>query len=87
MLVAKQRVKLDRPVIEWVHDLFGAPPVVSADITPEIAAHAGLLNQFHGDPADRLIVATAAALSLTLITKDRQMHEFAEQSGLLTTIW
>jgi len=87
MLVTKERVKLDRPVIDWIHDLFGAPAVVSADITPVIAASARLLDQFYGDPADRLIVATAANLSLPLVTKDRYMHEFAQQSGLLTTIW
>jgi len=87
MLVTKGRVSLDRPVIDWVHDLFGTPTVISADITPVIAADAGLLDQFQGDPADRLIVSTATALSLPLITKDRHMHDFAQQSGLLTTIW
>ncbi len=87
MLVTKGRVSLDRPVIDWVHDLFGTPAVTPADITPAIAADAGLLDQFHGDPADRLIVATATNLSLPLVTKDRHMHEFAQQSGLLTTIW
>jgi len=87
MLVTKERVKLDRPVIEWIHDLFGIPEIVSADITALIAASAGLLDQFHGDPADRLIMATAANLSVPLVTKDRQLHEFAQQSGLLTTVW
>lgn len=87
MLVSMGRIELDRPVIDWTHDLFGSPDVVSADITTSIAANAGLLDRFHGDPADRLIVATATKLSLPLLTKDRHMHEFAQQSGSLTTIW
>jgi len=87
MLVSKGRVQLDRPVIDWIHDLLGVPEVVSADVTAVIAANAGLLDEFHGDPADRLIVATATNLSLPLITKDRNMHEFAQQSGSLTTVW
>jgi PIN domain nuclease of toxin-antitoxin system len=41
------------------------------ELTPAIAAGSNELpDDFHGDPFDRTIVATAAALNLTLITAD-----------------
>lgn len=53
-------------------------------ITPEIAA---LATQFPadypGDPADRLIGATARAEALTLVTRDENMR----RSPLLKTVW
>lgn len=36
-----------------------------------------------GDPWDRLIVGTARALSVPLVTRDRAIHD----SGLVSTIW
>jgi PIN domain nuclease of toxin-antitoxin system len=59
-LVTKGRIALDRPVARWVADLV-ATEVEVVDLTPSIAAAAGSLVDFHGDPADRLIYATAAA--------------------------
>jgi PIN domain nuclease of toxin-antitoxin system len=41
------------------------------ELTPTIAARTNELpGDFHGDPFDRAIVATAATLNLTLITSD-----------------
>src|SRR5690349_14871069 len=66
MLVEKGRVALDRPLARWVDDLV-ASEVDVAELTPAIAAAAGVLDDFHGDPADRLIYATAAERGLPLI--------------------
>jgi len=53
-------------------------------ITAEIAA---LANQFPddypGDPADRLIGATARAEGLTLVTRDENIRK----SPLIRTVW
>lgn len=87
MLVGKQRISLDRPVVDWMSDLLANPTIVAADLTPTIATQAGLLDEFHGDPADRFIVATATDLGLPLITKDQQLHAFAQRTKALTTIW
>lgn len=41
------------------------------ELSPAIAARSGeLSSDFHGDPFDRTIVATAAVMELTLITAD-----------------
>ena len=44
------------------------------ELTPAIAAKANDLD-FHGDPFDRTIVATAATLNLTLITTDSAIRD------------
>jgi PIN domain nuclease of toxin-antitoxin system len=46
------------------------------ELTPAIAAKTNELPEdFHGDPFDRTIVATAAALNLTLITADPAIRD------------
>lgn len=53
-------------------------------ITPEIAALAAQFpDDYSGDPADRLIGATARAEGLTLITRDENIR----RSPLLRTLW
>lgn len=72
MLVGLGRVRLDRPLREWL-ELASAPPLVQVErITPAIAAAtAELPESFHRDPADRVIVATAKLLGATLVTADK----------------
>jgi PIN domain nuclease of toxin-antitoxin system len=46
------------------------------ELTPAIAAKTNDLSKdFHGDPFDRTIVATAATLNLTLITTDSAIRD------------
>ncbi|HEV2845207.1 MAG TPA: PIN domain-containing protein, partial [Thermoanaerobaculia bacterium] len=41
------------------------------------------LEGFHGDPADRLIVATAIETGVPLVTRDRQIRDF----GRVDVLW
>lgn len=86
MLVAKGRVALDRPVTTWVNDVTAASVELAA-LTAQIAVVAGSLEDFHADPADRLIYSTARVDSLALISKDRRMTEAAAQAGSIEVIW
>lgn len=45
-------------------------------MTGSIAVAAELLDNFHGDPADRVIVATARTEDATLLTSDRQIMDW-----------
>jgi PIN domain nuclease of toxin-antitoxin system len=50
--------------------------VALIDVTPAIAAGTNALpSSFPGDPFDRTIISTAAALNLTLITTDRAIRD------------
>ena len=55
-----------------------------APLTPQIAVRAALLGpDFHKDPADRLIAATAIELNAPLVTRDARMRAFTA----LQTTW
>jgi PIN domain nuclease of toxin-antitoxin system len=53
------------------------------EISAEIAAESiALQNNFHGDPADRIIVATARSYSATLFTRDKQILEWSADGAV-----
>ena len=68
-----QRITLSIPVRSWLEGL--AKQVRSIPVTPAIAETAVRLPaSFPGDPADRLIYATAIETGLSLITKDLRLR-------------
>ena len=76
MLVAKNRLDLDREVLLWMRQALALPRVELIALSPEIATTAATLSDFHGDPADRLIVATSLTLEATLVTRDRLIRDW-----------
>jgi len=53
-------------------------------LTSAIATYAaGLPEPFHGDPMDRIIVATAVVENCALITADAKIHS----SGVCNAVW
>ena len=85
MLTARGRISLDREVSLWVRQALADARVEPLLPSPEIAVAAGLLDpeSFPGDPADRLIYATARSADAPLITRDRAIRRFDPQG----TIW
>ncbi|MDX1998464.1 MAG: type II toxin-antitoxin system VapC family toxin [Thermoanaerobaculia bacterium] len=83
--VSQGRLELDRDVGLWVTQALARPALELLPITAEIAVAAGRLGTegLHGDPADRLIVATARQNGVPLVTKDAALRAF---SGV-ETIW
>lgn len=77
------RIRLDEPLRMWLAAALERTKVRVEAITPEIAALAVDLGFVHADPADRLIVATAKALGVPLVTSDGKIQD----SGLVETIW
>jgi PIN domain nuclease of toxin-antitoxin system len=73
-LAAHGRIILAIPISAWLREINAG--VRTIPITPAIAeAAAGLSPTFPGDPADRLIFATALELGIPLITKDGAMRK------------
>lgn len=70
MLVAKGRIGLTMPLMKW-RDRALRQGLIERPVTGEIAIQANALDDFHPDPADRLISATALLLGATLLTSDR----------------
>lgn len=60
------------------------PGIAVADITPSILIDSSFLpGDFHSDPADRIIVATARTLELTVVTRDRAILDYAQRGYVL----
>ncbi|MGH3975834.1 MAG: type II toxin-antitoxin system VapC family toxin, partial [Pseudonocardiaceae bacterium] len=87
MLVGKERVRLDRPTAAWIHDVLATDGIGVAELTPGIAVAAAELADFHGDPADRFLYATARLLDVPLLSKDPLLHGYAETDRTVTVIW
>jgi PIN domain nuclease of toxin-antitoxin system len=71
LLVEKRRLALDRDVGEWATQ--AASMLKEAPLTFEMVLEAARFNLPHDDPADRLLVATARVLGLTLVTADARL--------------
>ena len=81
--VSRGRITLDRAPLEWIEQALALPRIGLFPLTPAIAVKATQLGSFHGDPADRLIVATAVLAAATLVTKDRNIRAY----GALSSVW
>ena len=72
MLVHKDRLALGRDLTPWVEEVLALTGIHLAPIEPAIAIDSVRLpGQFHADPADRLIIATARRHGRTLLTADQ----------------
>ncbi len=80
MLATKRTLKLNAPTLLWVTDAVHASRVIVFPLEPSIAVDAADLPLFHGDPADRMIVATARHLKAVLITRDTKILDYANET-------
>ncbi len=83
-LAKHERIVATIPIVSWLRQL--AAQVRTIAVTPAIAATAvGLPSSFPGDPADRLIYATAIENGWRLVTKDRRLR--AHRAPQPVTVW
>jgi PIN domain nuclease of toxin-antitoxin system len=84
MIVGRGRLDLNMPAERWLSHAAAIPRLrfVSIDMKIAVAA-ANLPGELHGDPADRLIVATALQLDARLVTGDRKLRAYPH----VRTIW
>jgi PIN domain nuclease of toxin-antitoxin system len=71
------KLKLSAPVRHWFASAIRDPFVQLQPITIDIAHESNHLpGDFHRDPADQIIVATARLHNLTLITADERIQSY-----------
>jgi PIN domain nuclease of toxin-antitoxin system len=77
LLVKKGRLELTLDVEDWIARSESLPFVRFTPVDNQIAVLANRLpGEFHEDPADRIIAATASILGATLVTKDRKLRDY-----------
>jgi PIN domain nuclease of toxin-antitoxin system len=83
-LAHHERIVVTIPVRSWLEQLAG--PLRIVGVSPAIAAAAvALPTSFPGDPADRLIYATAVEHGWPLVTKDRRLRSHRHPRPV--TVW
>lgn len=83
MLIARKRLDPVMDARQFLHDLIAARHVRVLPITAEIAVLSQSDIFSHGEPADRLIAATARLHRAPLITSDAKLRKLKE----VATIW
>ena len=77
MLVAKGRITLALDPDLWFERVCALPDVKLAAMPPSVlAASTALPGQPSGDPADRILIATARAFGYSLVTRDEKILEY-----------
>lgn len=84
MLVEREKLLLSMDVNSWLATVAQIEGVRFAPVDVEIATKSVTLpGEFHKDPADRMIVATARKFAVPLVTKDEKIRAYAH----VKTIW
>lgn len=85
LLVERRRLRLGREVGEWIAEALALPGVTLVPIEPAVAVDSVRLpGDFHADPADRFIVATARHLAVPLLTSDRRILAYSAAGHVRT---
>ena len=78
MLKSKRRINIYEPIRDFLESITNIDGLSVKDISTEVAAESvQLMDDFHGDPADRIIVATAKCHGATLLTRDQKILTWA----------
>lgn len=84
MLVSKERLAFKMDVEKWVKKALKLPKIELIELLPEISVFSTRLpGKFHGDPADRIIVATSLISNAELVSKDQRILDYT----FVETIW
>ncbi|HEY9876336.1 MAG TPA: type II toxin-antitoxin system VapC family toxin [Candidatus Obscuribacterales bacterium] len=76
-LVERGRLSLPCPVDEWLDQALAYPGICLLELTPRICVESTQLpGDFHRDPADQIIVATARVYDCPLVTMDSKIQSY-----------
>ena len=83
-LVRRGKITLDTGAQTWIGRALALDGIVELPLTTAVAVEAGSFgDDFVGDPADRIIYATAIVAGSKLVTRDRFLRTYDP----LRTVW
>lgn len=86
MLESRGRIRLACEIHEWVNRGLGGHGLELAPLSPSVAIDSTRLpGEVHGDPADRILIATARHYQCPLVTADQAILNYA-RDGAVTVL-
>lgn len=83
-LAATGRIRVARPVLSWFEEVLAKSGAALAELGPRVlVASTELPEGINRDPADRIIVATAREYGLRVVTRDRNILNYAEKGHVM----
>ena len=76
-LVEKNRIGFSVPVLQWIRQSLLEREIRIAGLSPGVAVESTQLHNFHGDPSDQIIVATAKVMGMPLVTSDKRIRSYS----------
>ena len=84
-LVRKSRIGLTLPVVNWFRQTTEKMAAALPELTIEILADScNLPGSPPGDPADRIIIATARETDMTIVTRDKVILDYSRAGHVRT---
>jgi len=84
VLVARGRIAMPFTPLEWFDTLAALPGVAIAPLGAEVlTASQALPGEPPRDPADRIMIATARALRVPIMTRDRLILDYAAKGHVM----
>jgi PIN domain nuclease of toxin-antitoxin system len=78
MLIKQNKLKLDEDTSSWIDKVSSLPFIEFIPIDNQIAEQSvNLPGNFHKDPADRMIIATARENGAVVISKDEKIQKYS----------
>ena len=85
MLFDRGRISLSLPLKDWRRKVVTASGIIETPVTGEVGIEAVQLpGRLHGDPADRLLVATTRLNGWRLATRDKRLLDYGAAGHLAT---
>jgi PIN domain nuclease of toxin-antitoxin system len=76
-LIELKRLSFEIDVLDWINQALSYPGIQLIEFSPRIAVESTKLpGEFHRDPADQIIVATARVHDCPLLTMDKKMLDY-----------
>ena len=80
VLVAKEHVRLERSVLDWFEAFATQDGIDVTTLSPSILVNSWALpGKPPKDPADRIIISTARALNLAIVTRDLSILNYSNE--------
>ena len=79
LLAQRNRISLEMDCLEWIEQALTDPGFTLTPLSPQIAVLSSRLpGEVHGDPVDRILIATAFETHSVLVTCDEKILEYGK---------